>query len=246
MKPNAEKCHLIICDKNNASVNLNNNLIKSESSVKLLGITIDNRLKFTEHVSTICKRANQKLHALARISSYMNQNKLRILMKAFVTSQFSYCPLVWMFHSRSLNNKINRLHERALRLVYRDHKSSFQQLLHKDNSVTIHHQNIQRLAIEMFKIKNKISPTPMQDLFTKNQCNYELRNKRLWEPTNARTMTYGTETVTFMGPKIWDLIPTEIKKANSLTTFKSKIKQWKPYGCPCKLCKVFIPQLGYL
>ena len=76
-----------------------------ETSVKLLGITLDNKLNFNEHVSNICKKASQKIHALARISNYMCQNKLRILMKA----SFGYCPLTWMFHSRKLNNRISRL-----------------------------------------------------------------------------------------------------------------------------------------
>ena len=75
------------------------------------------KLDFTEHVSSICKKAGLKLHALARISKFMNKEKLRILNKAFIESQFGYCPLIWMFHSRTLNNKINKLHERSLRLV---------------------------------------------------------------------------------------------------------------------------------
>ena len=66
-------------------------------------------------------------------------------MKAFITSQFSYCPLIWMFHSRNLNNKINRIHERALRLVYQNNLS-FSELLEIDNSVTVHQNNLQVLV----------------------------------------------------------------------------------------------------
>ena len=77
--------------------------------------------------------------------------KQRTIIKSFVTSQFSYCPLIWMFHSRRLNNKINSIHERALRITYQDNTSTFQELLNKDNSVSIHHRNLQVLATEMFK-----------------------------------------------------------------------------------------------
>ena len=73
-------------------------------------------------------------------------------MKAFVESQFGYCPLIWMYHSRTLNNKINKLHERALRLVYKNNTSSFEELLAMDNSHTVHHRNVQKLAIEMSKM----------------------------------------------------------------------------------------------
>ena len=94
-----------------------------------------------EHLSNDHEnRPNQK-SALARISHYMDLNKRRNLMKAFITSQFSYCPLIWMFHSRSLNNKINRIHERALKLVYQNNLS-FSELLDLDNSVTVHQKNL--------------------------------------------------------------------------------------------------------
>ena len=91
----------------------------------------------------------QKLNALARVTPFMDTNKKRTIMKAFVESQFSYCPLIWMFQSRGLNSKINRIHERALRITYNDKSSTFQELLHKDNSVLIRHRNIRVLATKI-------------------------------------------------------------------------------------------------
>ena len=102
-------------------------------------------------------------------------------MKTFIQSQFNYCPLVWMFHNRTLNNKINKLHERALRIVYKNDELTFKELLEKDNSITIHQRNLQRLAIEMYKINNHLSPLPMQELFTEKHNIHDLRNKRCWE-----------------------------------------------------------------
>ena len=86
-------------------------------------------------------------------------------MNAFITSQFGYCPLVWMFHSRELNNRINRIHERSLRIVYKNKESTFQQLLDRDKSVTVHHSNIRKLAIEIFKVKNNLSPEILNDVY---------------------------------------------------------------------------------
>ena len=85
----------------------------------------------------------------------MNHFKRKALMKTFVISQFKYCPLVWMFHSRNLNHRINSIHERALRVTYQDYQSTFLQLLQKDNSVTIHQiiKKLQVLATEIFKAK---------------------------------------------------------------------------------------------
>ena len=83
----------------------------------------------------------------------MSLQKHRILMNSFITSQFNYYPIVWMCHSRSLNNKVSHIHERALRIVYQDFQSSFPALLVKDNSFTIHQNNLQLLAVEIFKVK---------------------------------------------------------------------------------------------
>ena len=122
----------------------------------------DNNLKnlitFKDHVSTLWKKAGQKVTALARLVKYMPFHKRRILLKTFIESQFSYCPLIWMFCGRKLNRRINHIHERALRFVYDDYTSTFESLLEKDKSVSIHHRNIRRVAIEMYKVINNLSP----------------------------------------------------------------------------------------
>ena len=125
MKANADKCHLLVAKHENVSVKLESETIIGDISVELLGLDINGNLNFNEHVSKFCKKGNQKFHALARISKYLRKNKISILMKIFIESQFNYCPLIWMFHNRSVNNKINRLHERALRLVYNNDKYTF-------------------------------------------------------------------------------------------------------------------------
>ena len=98
----------------------------------------------------------------------MSKEKLRVLMKAFVESQFVPCPLIRMYHSRILNNKINKLHERALRLAYKNNTSSFDEYLVMDNSHTIHHRNVQKLAIEMYKVQNDFSPEFYEIYFSSN------------------------------------------------------------------------------
>ena len=122
----------------NLSINVGQYVVQNSQNEKLLCVTIDNKLTFKDHVEGLCKKASKKLHALTRVSRYMNTAKKRVIMKSFITSQFGYCPLVWMLHSRTLNNRINRIHERALRVVYNDNVSSFEEMLQKDDSVTIH------------------------------------------------------------------------------------------------------------
>ena len=105
-----------------------------------------------------------------------NLSKRRIIMNSFFNSQSSYCPLVWMFHSRSINSIINRLHERVLSIVYNDFKSSFKNLLEKNGTVSIHIKNLQKLATETFKTLKKFSVLLMSELFYQKVNHYNLRN----------------------------------------------------------------------
>ena len=176
----------------------------------------------------------------------MNNDKLQLLMKAFIESQFSYCPLVWIFHSRALNNRINRLHERALRLVYKDNTSSFEELLDKDGSFSIHDRALQKLAIELFKAKHDLSPPFMQEIFPLSENKYDLRLNMEFKSHNVKTVYHGTDTIAFQGPKIWCRVPDDIKNSNDLLEFKRKIRNWKPEGCSCRICKVYIGGLGFI
>ena len=129
-------------------------------------------------------------------------------MNAFFTSQFSYCPLIWMCHSRSNNRKINMLHERCLRIIYNDKQSSFTELLNKDNSVSIHIRNIQRLAIEMFRFYNGLSPPLMNNIFKlKAESPYNLRQVSEFSRPMVKSVYLGTESISYLGPKIWDILP---------------------------------------
>ena len=174
----------------------------------------------------------------------MDIRKKRQILKTFVESHFSYCPLVWMFHSRFLNNRINTIHERAW-IVYEDEISSFEDLLKRDNSYTIHERNIQTLAIEIFKVVTGISPEIMKKVFPlKSSIQYH--SKQIFETHNIRSVYNGTDTLSFLGPKIWNILPDDMKKITSLNAFKKEIRKWKPKECPCRLCKNYIQGIGYI
>ena len=119
---NPDKCRFIVIgdDDPNQKIILNNNEIVSSNEEKLLGILLDSKLNFDSHITSLCKKAGQKLSALARINHYLTQDQKLLLLNSVVKSQFSYCPLIWMFTSRYLNNALNSIHERALRLIYND------------------------------------------------------------------------------------------------------------------------------
>ena len=151
LKSNPDKCHALVSTNKHLNMKVCDYTIGNSQCEKLLGVKIDVYLNFNEHISDLCKKASRKISALARIAPFMSIEKRKVVMNGFFTTQFSYCPLVWMCHSPTNNSKINMLHERCLRIIYNDNQSSFTELLNKDSSVSIHIKNIQKLAIEMFK-----------------------------------------------------------------------------------------------
>ena len=165
MKSNADKCHLLVSTNNAINIKIGNINMNNSTCEKLLGVKFEYKLTFDDHISELCKKASRNIHALARVIPYMNIAKKRILMNAFFKSRFSYCPLVWMCHSRANNSKINRLHERCLRIIYSDKQSSFEELLQKDDSVSIHQRNLQVLATEIYKVRKGLSPEIITELF---------------------------------------------------------------------------------
>ena len=176
MKSNGDKCHLIVSTNDTAEIQIGEYLIKSSTNERLLGVNIDSKLTFDSHVRHLCNKANKKLRALARITPYMTLEKKKLVMNYFFNARFNYSPLIWMLHTRKNSIKINYLHERCLRLIYSDKKSSYENLLENDNSVSIHHKNIQALAIEMFKVKHKLCPDITSDIFKEwtNNTIYEI------------------------------------------------------------------------
>ena len=125
MKPNVDKCHLLGTTEKSVSINIDGSSVTNEKEQKLLGIKFNSPLFFEGHITSVREKASQKLHALARIINYIDLPKRKVLMNAFITSQFSYYSLIWMLHSSTLNNRISNIHERDMRLTYKDSQSSF-------------------------------------------------------------------------------------------------------------------------
>ena len=149
--------------------------------------------------------------------------------------------LLYIHHERC------RLHERCLRIVYNDKQSSFTELLEKDGSVSIHMGNIQILATEMYKLVNNLSPPIMNRVLKLNSdSRYNLRQISQFSRSLLKSVYHGTESNSYLGPKIWDILPDDYKAIQNLDTFKINIKKWKSENCPCRLCKVYIDRVGFL
>jgi hypothetical protein len=247
MKANPDKYHLLLSTNEAKDLSIGNITICNSKCEKLLGVKFDYDLKFKSHIEGICKRASGKLNALSRATPYMDFSKKKLLVNAFFLSQFNYCPLIWMNHSRTLKNKINRLHERCLRLIYCDKISSFEELLEQDGTMSIHHLNIQALATQMYKVSTDKCVPIVKDIFNyREQDRYNLRQNSEFVLPLVHSVTCGTESISFLGPKIWEMVPVYIKNKATINAFKIAIKKWKPENCPCRNCKTYVSGVGFL
>ena len=148
-------------------------------------------------------------------------------------------PLLWMFCLRTMNRKMNYIHERALRLVYTDYSKTFSELLREDKSVSFHHRNIHNLAIEMFKVKNHLSPLFMKEIFSYN----ETINRFVYP--KVRT-DMGKLSLRSFGPVVWNtMLPESIKSSENINIFKERIKLWIPDNCQCRLCSDWVDGVGF-
>ena len=122
--------------------------------------------------------------------------------------------------------------------------TNFEKQLVRDNSVSIHHNNVDTLAIEMYKVTNDMSPEIINDIFKlRENTHYNLRHTSQFLVDPIHSVFNGSESALYLGSKIWEQIPCEIKNINSLVGFKKEIRKWNPANCPCRICKVYIPNL---
>ena len=193
LKPNSDKYHLLLSNHDKSlELTVYNDQVKNSSD----------DFSCVADVKNMCKKASKKLHALYRVCKYITLNQRRIIMKAFIESQFGYCPLIWIFHgNRTLNNTMNNIQERALRLVYTDYRSTYDQLLARDSSYRIHHRNLQRLAIEIYKFKHNLGPEILNEIFESNSNTYNTRSDKTVSTRVVKSVFNGTETVTYMAQK---------------------------------------------
>ena len=144
---------------------IENKLINVRRSVKLLGISVDDELKFDEHVKTLCQKVRRKVSAFSRVAPYIDEKKGKILYHTFMMSNFNYCPLVWMFCRKMQNKQIDRVHKRALRILLEDYTSSFDELLQKIDDTRVHVKNLRNLMVEIYQCLSCEDPSFMWNIF---------------------------------------------------------------------------------
>ena len=141
---------------------------------------------------------------------------------------------------------INKIHERTLRLILNDHTSNTDTLLQNNNDTCNHHRNIQTLMAEIYKIKNNLNPPVMDFIFERRNNTYNLKNFQEFAMKRKRTVKMGLETLKYRSPQLWSILPENLKQINSPVQLKESIRKWDCIDCPCRLCKLYLPNIGFL
>ena len=205
--------------------------ITSEPCVKALGVYIDNRLNFNEHVKRSSLKAARQLNALSRISKFLNFKSRKLVYQSFILSNFTYCPLVWHFCGKLNNSKIEKIQERALRIVCNDQISCYTELILKLKTCTMLQSRLNTILTEVFKSlnPNPVNPIYIRELLQIKDIPYDMRDSSLLNQPKIRTTKFGLRSFSYLAAKLWNELPPSLKDISNcdIADFKCRLKQWK-------------------
>ena len=242
MKANPDKFYFIVLKKIadarvTSDIELETSTIPEQTSVKLLGLTIDSHLTFNDHIADLCKKAGRQLNVLRRLSSKLDESIRMNIYRAFIVSNFNYCSVVWHFCGEANHKRLEKIQERALRYVYNDFSSAYADLLNKAELCTITLSRLKFIATEIFKCVSEIGPTFLFNLVESKSEVTHLRDPYKLTQKHWDSVKYGKNSFSQFAPKLWNDMPIHIKAAGDLKTFKKLIDTWVGPTCKCNACR---------
>ena len=211
-------------------------VIKTLVNIKLLGVIIDSKLKFDEHVKLLCLKANRNISVFSTVAKVFEKPNPKLLDNSFVIFNFRYSPLIWMFCGKTANVEINRAHKRPFCIVLGDYDTSFDELLVENEEKTNHFRNLQMLMVEIYKSLNHQNPSFLWELFARKDINYNLRHKDILAFPKALKASFGISSISFRGSILWDSTPDVIKSSNTVFSFIKNIKKPVSEVRNCNIC----------
>ena len=198
--------------------------INFTNAFKLLGVIIDKELNFSQHISEVCIKTSKMIGVLQRLKNLIVMNAKLWMYKTAVLPHLTYCSLVWHFCRASDRNKLERINERGLCTVFKDRISSYSDLLTHAGMTSLHNMRLQDIAIFMFKIRNRLLPHNILELFSPSPSNYNLRNLD-FHVQRVKTVKYGKHSLRFFGPFLWSKLSMKDRNETSLRRFKTNIRR---------------------
>ena len=230
MKANADKFQLMFLNRHNPYLDkilqIDTCEIKASPNITILGVEIDNKLNFESHINEICNKTSKQINALKRMKHFIDRPCKNIIYNSYISSNFNYCPIVWMFTGKMNVDKLEKTNKRALRYVINNDDAEYDDLCNEQKVLNIHKRCIKTVAIQMYKIKQQKVPIYVQEMFSRRESHYDIRDNDLFEIPHYKTVTYGKKSFRYFGAKLWANIPKEIKAKPSLTGFKDALTIW--------------------
>ena len=210
--------------------------IVSAKQLKLLGVIIDEQMNFSEHIREISKKACQRLGVLNRFRNIMSITLKMTIYKTSILPYVTYCSTVWHFAKSSDLRKIERIQEKAMKIIYCDKSSSYEELLKRANLPTLQNRRIQDIAILMYKVKHGLVPEYISKLFEKPDQHYALRNNDFVVP-RYRTVVNGKHSIRYFGPSLWSKLRKCDREKPSLNSFRKSVRQLDLVSIATDSCK---------
>ena len=217
LKANPEKFQSMLisshgCDVGGLMINVENTIISSLEEMKVLGVTIDDKLNFTEHISDVCTKAGRQLNILQRLKKVLDNKSLMAIYKSFIMSNFIFCPIVWLFTCNKSLDRIENIQNRALRFVLDDYESGYHDLLIQCEVSGIKIMTLRLLAIEVFECVNKLNPEYLNEMFAIKKCPYDFRDTSILERSPSNTTKYGLKSFRNYGSKYGTCYQTTVNQ----------------------------------
>ena len=217
--------------------NIGNINITCDDSVKLLGVDLDFSLKFDLHISNLCRKAAQQINIMKRLGKHLNRLNRLTIFHSFMLSNFNFCPLSWHFCSEGNTKKIEKVQERALRFVYDDFVSTYEELLEKAKIPTLKIRRLRTMALETFKILHDLAPPSLSNLVNIKENKYNFRYSNILQIPTVRTTTYGKNSFRYAAAVLWNSFPEHFRQTSNFNHFKSLLNHWNGDNCKCSMCK---------
>ena len=211
-------------NKNDITLSTNDLDIANTELIKLLGVHIDENLNFTEHISKLCIKASKKVGVLSRLRNLIPCKAKLLLYKSFILPYLTYCHLIWHFCKSSDKRKLERLQERALRVIYKSHTATYEELLRRADIPSLYNRRLQDITVLMYKVKHGLAPDCVSELFVCKGSTHTLRNSDFVLP-RFETIRYGKHSVRYLGPFLWSKLADSQRDSPNLSVFINKIRK---------------------
>ncbi len=241
MKANIDKFQfMLLCpnaseNKQTHIVQVGDVILSSQEGAKLLGVHIDRQLLFNTHVKQKCAKANSKLQALKRLSSFLTTDCKLAVLRSFIVSHFIYCAPLFHFCNKFYRDKMEKTLYRGLRYVFDDYSSPYEQLLDKAEMCTLEVLREKAIICEMYKCLHGLGPRYMREIF--EASGVESRSGYKFFQPRVRSTTYGLHFLRYRGPKLWNALPSSTKQSENITSLKSNLASYKGVPCKCSFCR---------